>query len=183
MNTYQIMIDLQKIPNDVARIDIEKTGASTIFVRVWKKGFNPDDAGSPAFEDMLDGGSSSMSQICGMVEAQGFSMTMTGSSKARALRGPATRIDFVKQDDGWHIKKFPHGWRASTRPMSDQVKSYEDVMSAVEWCKSHGWSIYDFKGEVIRAWKGKPMPVHTAETIRILRTKHKHDHYDFAYYG
>lgn len=177
------MIDLTKIPSDIARIDIEKTGSSTIFVRVWKNGFNPYDAGAPAFEDMLDGGSASMSQLCAAVEAHGFSVTMTGSSKIRALRGPVTRVDFVKQVDGWHIKKYPHGWLASTRPMSDQVKTHEEVKFAIEWCKSQGWAIYDFKGEVIRAWKGKPMPVHTAETIRSLRIKHPNERYDFAYYG
>lgn len=177
------MIDLQKISKEFARIDIEKVGFTTIFVRVWKNGYNPNDAGAPAFEDMLDAGAFSMSGICATVEAQGFSVTMTGSNKARALRGPVTRVDFVKQSDGWHIKKYPHGWRASTRPMSDQVKSYEEVIAAIEWCRENGWSICDFKGEVIRAWKGKPVPVRDADSIRKIRNKYPNAQYDFRYFA
>ncbi|MBK8467707.1 MAG: hypothetical protein IPL32_17980 [Chloracidobacterium sp.] len=169
------MINLKDIQPDIARIDIERVGETTIFVRVWKVGFNPSDAGSPAFEDMLDGQAESMSGLCSIVEAQGFSITMNGSKKARALRGPVTRIDFVKQVDGWHIKKYPRGWRASTKPMSDVIKSDEEINAAIAWCRTNGWSIRDFRGEIIRAWKGNPVPVHTAETTRRLREKYPND--------
>ncbi|MDD2922132.1 MAG: hypothetical protein PHQ36_07585 [Anaerolineales bacterium] len=167
MNTCKGM-DINKIQPDIARIDIERSGQTMLFVRAWKKGFNPDDAGSPAFEDLID--AISMTQVCAALEAQGFSVTMTSAAQARALRGEVTRVDFVKQTDGWHIKKYPHGWRASTRPMSDVVKSEDEINAAIHWCKEHGWTVRENPG-LSRAWKGKPLPVRTAEAIRQIRTK------------
>ncbi len=176
------MIDLKNISKDIARIDIDRAGLTTIFVRVWKKGFNANDAGYPDFEDMLDGGAESMSQLCATVESQGFSITMNGKSFARALRGEVTRVDFAKQVDGWHIKKYPHGWRASTRPMSDEIKTEDEIKEAIRWCREHGWIVRERNG-YSRAWRDKLMPVHTAEEMRILRLKATPEQRfaDFAY--
>lgn len=176
------MIDLKNLPKDIARLDIERAGFTTIFVRVWKKGFNPDDAGAPDFEELVDGGAESMSQICAAVKAQGFSITMSGSNKARALRGEVTRVDFVKEVDGWHIKKYPHGWRASTLPMSDVVKPEEEIKQAIAWCMENGWIVRENKGHS-RAWKNKLMPVRTREEMRRCRANATPEQRfcDFAY--
>jgi len=176
------MIELKNISKDVARIDLEKVGFTTIFVRVWKKGYNADDAGAPDIEDMLDGGAESMVQLCAAVEAQGFSITMSGMAKARALRGEVTRVDFTKEVDGWHIKKYPHGWRATTRPMSNEIKTEDEIKQAIAWCRDHGWIIRENKG-YSRAWKNKLMPVRTAEETRRLRAKATPEQRfaDFAY--
>lgn len=174
-------MDINKLHQDVARVDIEKAGQTMLVVRAWLKGFSIKDAGAPAFEDMID---VSMLQACKALEDQGFAVTVYTKERVYALRGPITRVDFVRQADGWHIKKFPYGWQASTRPLSDVVKSEEEIRQAIQWCKEQGWTVYDFEGEIIRAWRGKPMPVHNAESIRRLRTKYPHAHqYDFAYYG
>lgn len=164
------MIDLKNISKDIARIDIDRAGFTTIFVRVWKKGFNASDAGAPDFEDMLDGGTESMSQLCAAVEAQGFSITMSGSNKARALRGEVTRVDFAKRADGWHIVKYCYGWTAKTRPMSDVLKSEEEINSAIAWCETHGWTIRKWDSGA-RAWKDKLRPVRDANGIRAMRRK------------
>ncbi len=176
------MFDLKSISKDIARIDIEKVGFTTIFVRVWKRGYNAEDAGAPDIEDMLDGGTSTVPQLCAVVEAHGFSITMSGANKARALRGEVTRVDFVRQVDGWHIKKYPHGWKATTRPMSDVIKSEDEIRQAIAWCREHGWIVRENKG-YSRAWKRKLMPVHTAEEMRRLREKATSEQRsaDFAY--
>lgn len=176
------MIDLKNISKDIARIDIEKIGHTTIFVRVWKEGFDPYDAGAPDFEEMLDGGANTTAQIFSIIEAQGFSITMSGSQKGRALRGEVTRVDFVLEVNGWHIKKYPHGWKATTKPMSDVIKSEDEIKQAIAWCRAHGWIVRENKG-YSRAWKNKIMPVHTAEQMRSLRAKATPEQRfaDFAY--
>lgn len=174
-------MDINKLPKDVARVDIEKAGQTMLSVRVWLKGFSLNDAGSPAFEDMID---ISMLQACKTLEDQGFAVTVYTKERVYALRGPVTRVDFVKQNDGWHIKKYPYGWKASTQPMSDVVKTEEEIKQAIQWCKDQGWTIYDFEGEIIRAWKGKPIPVHDTKSIKKLRAKYpRARQYDFAYHG
>jgi len=175
-------MDIKNIHKDIARIDLERTGNSVLFIRVWKKGYNPDDAGAPAFEEMLDGGIVSTSQICADIEAQGFSITMSGSQKARALRGEVTRVDFVKEVNGWHIKKYPQGWRATTRPMSDVIKAEDEIKQAIIWCRENGWIVRENKG-YSRAWKNKLMPVHTTEEMRRLRANATPEQRfcDFAY--
>lgn len=173
-------MDINKIPPDVARIDVERCGQTMLLVKAWKRGFDPNDAGAPAFEDFLD--AISIFGACDALKAQGFSVTMATQGKARALRGPVTRIDFVKQTDGWHVRKYPAGWTASTHPMSDVVKPESEIREAIQWCRNNGWTVRDFENEIVRAWKGKPEPVHTAETIRRLRAKYPITRkYDFAY--
>lgn len=163
-------MNINKIPPDIARIDIDRASRTVLFIRAWKRGYNPDDAGAPTFEDMLDGRTESTEQICAVLEAQGFSITISSSSKARALRGPTTRVDFVKQADGWHIKKYPEGWRATTRPVSDVVKTEEEIRAAIQWCRENGWIVRENPG-FSRAWKDKLMPVRTAEATRQMRAK------------
>ena len=175
------MTNLQNIPGDIARIDIEQAGFTTIFIRAWKKGFNPDDAGAPDFEELVDAGLMSMSQVCAAVEEFGFSITIRGK-RATALRGPVTRIDFIKQVDGWHIKKYPAGWRAATRPMSDEIKSEEEIKQAIAWCRENDWIVRENPGHS-RAWKHKLLPVHTREEVRRLRANATSEQRfaDFAY--
>lgn len=169
-----------QIPPDTARIDLEKSGQSILFIRLWKKGYNTDDAGAPDKEDLLEG-ALSLNDILAYIENQGFSVTVTGAS-ARCLRGPVTRIDFVKQADGWHLKKFPAGWRATTRPMSDVIKTEDEIKQAIQWCKQNGWTVRENQG-FSRAWKGAPKPVRTAEATRRMRAKATPDQRfaDFAY--
>jgi hypothetical protein len=163
-------MDIRKLPQDIALVDIDRTGETVMFARIWKNGYNVDDAGAPDSEEMFDGKLDSMSMICAALEAQGFSITMNGTSKARALRGPITRVDFVHQSDGWHIKKYCAGWTAKTRPVSDVVKTEEEVNAAISWCDEHKWSVRKWDGGA-RAFRGAPKPVRDANTIRAMRRR------------
>lgn len=167
------------IPADTARIDVDNSIKTLLFIRLWKKGFNTDDAGAPDKEDLLEG--ITLHDVLDFIEKQGFSITVTGAS-ARCLRGPVTRIDFVKQFDGWHIKKYPEGWRAATRPMSDALKAEDQIKQAVQWCKDNGWTVRENPG-FTRAWKGAPKPVRTAEAIKHMRAHATSEQRfaDFAY--
>jgi len=161
-------MEINALPKDIARVDLERTGETVCFMCLWKKGFNASDAGAPAIEEMFDGGSTSMSTLCAALEAQGFSVTMTTSSKARALRGEVTRVDFVKRADGWHILKYCYGWTATTRPVSDVLKTENEINAAIAWCENKGWIIRKWSGGA-RAWKDKLHPVRNANGIRAMR--------------
>lgn len=177
-------MDIKALPKNIARVDIERTGETVVFARLWKQGFNVDDAGAPAIEEMFDGKTESFAQICAALELQKFSVTAYSATRAQALRGPVTRVDFINQFDGWHIKKYPSGWKADTRPMSDVIKTEEEINSAIAWCESNGWTVRKTKTSV-RAFKGVIKPVHDASTIKAMRSRATPDQrfYDFAFDG
>lgn len=161
-------MDIKNLPKDIARVDIDRTGETVMFARIWKSGYRVEDPGAPDVEEMFDGKLESMSMICASLEAQGFSITMSGNSKARALRGPTTRVDFVQRSDGWHILKYCAGWTAKTHPVSDELKTEEEVNAALSWCEKNKWTVRRWQGGA-RAFRGAPKPVRTANEIRAMR--------------
>lgn len=147
----------------ITRIDIERVGATMLSVRQWYEGWiegqapDIDEITSGRIEDLLD-----------QYTKQGFACWMASNAKGRALRGKTTRIDFIRLDDGWHIRKYPYGWTAKTSPLSDETKPDTDIAQAIAWCKANGWTVREWPNGA-RAWKGEIKPIRDTNTIKYLR--------------
>ena len=174
----------------ITRVDLEKVGQSSVIVRSWRAGWNRDDAGAPDVEDFIESGS--IPALLAEYEKQGFTVEMAHAGVGRALRGEITRVDFVREHDGWLVKKFPIGWSAKTRPLTTETKPADfDLESALAWCQSHGWTVYRWDGGA-RAWKGQPKPIRDRATILTMRRKLTESlwkgesdncsHFDLAFY-
>lgn len=151
----------------VARIDLERVG-SMIFVHMWKRGWNCEDAGAPHIEDIITD-ETTIATLLADLEKQGFTCNMFSSSTARALRGHTTRIDFVMIEK-WEIRKYPYGWIASTRPIQIKAATAEEIAVAIKWCEDSGWNVRKYPGGA-RAFLGKVYPVRDATAIRSMRRK------------
>jgi hypothetical protein len=96
---------------------------------------------------------------------------MCDATHGRALRGETTRIDFTQANDGsFHVKNFPYGWTAKTKPISDEIKSESDYEQAILWCVASGWHVRRWPGGA-RAFKGAPQPVRDRASILTMRRK------------
>jgi hypothetical protein len=172
-------------PKPITRIDLEATGGDSRNVRIkqWREGWREGDA--PDL-DILTTEKSIMFHLMDF-EKQGFTCEMASKNLGRALRGKTTRIDLDKLPDGWHYRKFPYGWSAKTKPMSDTVKTEAEVQEILAWCEANGWTVHRINAEKARAWKGAPQPVHDTATILQMRRRaqaEKRDYFvDFAFDG
>jgi hypothetical protein len=93
---------------------------------------------------------------------------MCDQTHGRALRGKITRIDFEIKPDRVHVKKYPFGWTAKTRPIKQYEITPEEYQADLKWLKDHGWSMREWPGGS-RAFKGDPLPVRTGSTIAYMR--------------
>ncbi len=85
-------------------------------VRQWADGWQDGDA--PALDDVeIDKAIMYHLMDC---EKHGFTVEMCDATHGRALRGRTDRVDFIQEADGWHVKKYPHGWTAKTKPTKSQ---------------------------------------------------------------
>jgi hypothetical protein len=155
-----------KLTEKVTRVDIERTEyglIAKIFERGWQVGYDWTDWMQP-----LDGCTiESMLREC---ELAGFTVEMCDNDHGRALRGEITRIDVLRTEKGWDIKKYPYGWSAKTRAITTRTVDEAEADKAVLWLREHGWSVRDFPGGH-RAWKGEVLPVRGASEIRYLRNR------------
>jgi hypothetical protein len=93
---------------------------------------------------------------------------MMDNDHGRALRGEITRVDILQVAGKWSVRKYPYGWTAKTRPISQREMTDAEAATAIAWCKQHGWTVREFPGGA-RAWKGEVKPVRDASTIKMLR--------------
>jgi hypothetical protein len=157
-------------------------------VKEWAEGWKEGD--SPTKESVIKGG-----YIVGILitlEAQGFTCEMADANTGRALRGKVIRVDLVKLPDGWHYRKYPYGWTARTKPMTDEVKTDDEIAQIISWCKGHQWATREWPGG-FRAFMGEPLPVRDTKAIMSMRRKVEADmsqgrasadnrsQFDFAY--
>ena len=148
---------------NITRIDLEVTGEG-IQRKIWYQGWREGDA--PATVDTLD---DPLFQILlEMDKTEHFSVTQFGSNRAQCLRGQITRMDFMQLPAGVNVRKFPYGWTASTRPMTDETKMDFDLDGALTWCKDHGYTVRNFPGGA-RAFLGIPLPIRDRSTILKMR--------------
>jgi hypothetical protein len=151
----------------VTRIDLETTPGSEgkmVMVEQWYEGWT---ATSPC--ELYDQHPGPIASLLGQYERQGYAVWMCDSTHGRALRGEITRMDFIQFGALWQVRKFPYGWTAKTHPLITEQKPTDfDLEAALNWCEQHHWQIRRWPGGA-RAWKGEPMPVRDASTIRYLR--------------
>jgi hypothetical protein len=161
----------------ITRIDLEAVGNDGHLVRVsqWREGWQEGDA--PEVSELVDGKSIMFHMMD--YEKQGYTCEMASVKLGRALRGKTTRIDFIQKEDGWHIQKFPYGWTAKTRPLTDVIKTAEETEAAIVWCEQNRWTVYRINESKARAWRGEPQPVHDAKTIMRMRANAKAEGRDF----
>ena len=153
----------------ITRVDLEKAGTD-IVVKKWYEGWSE---GSPA-DITSNEPRAFLVSILMKLEKEGFTVEMADSEHGRALRGTITRVDIVSLPDGFHYRKFPFGWTARTRPMSDERKTEEEVAEIIGWCKQKGWNVREWPGGY-RAFKGAPMPVRDKASILTMRRKVEQD--------
>lgn len=167
----------------IARVDIERVGASSLIVRTWNEGYSAWDAGQADNEDFLDSGS--IQDILAKYEKQGFVVWMASAGQGRALRGATTRVDIILTGESWVMKKYPHGWSAKTPAIETKNFNQVEADAAVQWLKQNKWTVLEWPGG-FRAFKGKPMPVRDKYAIMSLRRKananHENKMWDFALY-
>ena len=158
------------------RIDIEKNGDG-VLVKAWYAGWQPN---TPANRSGRLPGTSIFAELK-QLEARGYSCTQFDNDHAQALKGPITRIDFVKIGAGVVVKKYPFGWTAHTNPISVKSEGPEfDFEFALNWCRENGWTVHTWP-DGARAWKGEVLPVRTVQAILRLRRQNPHEQADLAY--
>lgn len=160
-----------KIDKKITRIDLEAITDYQTRAKMWPEGWNEGDM--PSGNIVWDG---DIVQLLLELEDMGFTCEMASKELGRALRGKTTRVDLLKKADGWHYLKFPYGWTAKTRPISDEIRTEEEVNEILAWCKAHDWQVYEWTGipgtgflSGARAFKGQPMPVRDAISIKSMR--------------
>lgn len=167
---------------NITRIDIERLGhqpTSPLTIRYWYEGWREGDAAH--YEEMIENGGRIESLLV-EYEKQGFTCEMASNNQGRALRGKITRVDFLKIGPEYHIRKYPFGWSAKTRPIEDKVVAADEWNEAISWVKSNGWTVVVANGNA-RAFRGPAQPVHDTKTILRLRRQFPHTQYDLAVYG
>ena len=169
------------------RIDLEQAGPRQVIVKKWFEGW-----GQTSCFDMMEFEiGTSVPALLAKYEQEGFTVEMASATLGRALRGRITRVDIIKTGNDWTIKKYPYGWTAKTKPLSQKVVTEQESNSAIQWLNENGWTVYSWDGGY-RAWKGAPMPVRDRLSIRNMRIKsneamsngehNPHFHYDLLYY-
>jgi hypothetical protein len=148
---------------EITRIDFERTGTDVIvskWIGKWAEG------SAASMYDYLP--AASIDRLLFECEKQGFTVEMMDNDHGRALRGEITRIDILIVAGKWTVRKFPYGWTAKTRPITEKELSEDQAQIAIAWCKEHGWAVREFPGGA-RAWKGEVKPVRDTATITRVR--------------
>jgi len=162
----------------IERIDLERVGATGIFVRKWYAGYNTDDAGAPDMEDYLQQGS--IQFILAEYEKEGSTVEMASLGKGRALRGPIVRVDILFNGEKWILSKYPKGWTARTRPIESKIVTDVECEAAITWLKLKEWTLIQWEGGY-RAFKGEAKPVRDRAAILALRRKFQEQHVNYRY--
>ena len=167
-------------PKPFERIDLERVGANCLMVRKWFAGYDIHDAGVADSEEFIR--DVSLDRTLAEYEKQGFAVWISRRGLGHAIKGPITRIDILLNDITWTVKKYPRGWKAETKPITTSILNNQDELAgALQWLKDKNWTILEWDGNY-RAFKGKPLPVHDAQTIRQLRRKIPNARYNLAFY-
>lgn len=158
----------------ITRVDIEAIGEGINRVSYWREGWQEGDPY----------GSSELVQKPIMYllmdfEKQGFTCEMCDANHGRALRGKITRIDFVKILKEWRVRKYPFGWTAKTRPLSDVVKTEQQIQDAIAWCEQNGWNVHKNADGSAIAYKGAVKPVTDRSAILRQRRQAQREHRDY----
>ena len=168
-------------PKPVTRVDLEAIGDGITRVSCWREGWA--DGSAPDVSETVEG---TIIRLLMSYEDAGFTCEMASANLGRALRGKTTRVDLELVLGQWRYRKYPYGWTAKTRPISEESKTAEQVAEIVAWCEANGWTVFKRDGQ-IRAWRGEAKPTHDARTIRSMRRRANQDHrdffVDFAYMG
>jgi hypothetical protein len=154
----------------ITRIDLEALDATGQMVRVrqWADGWQEGDA---PVRDNVDFDKSIIRRLMDY-ESQGFTVEMCDATHGRALRGKTERVDFTQEADGWHVRKYPHGWTAKTKPLSHKIMTQADADLALQWCRDNGWNVRTWPSGA-RAFKGEVRPVRDRSAILTMRSKVK----------
>jgi len=168
-------------PKPITRVDLEAVGEGITRVSCWREGWA--DGSAPDVSETVEG---AIIRLLMPYEDAGFTCEMMDQFHGRALRGKTTRVDLELILGKWHYRKYPYGWTAKTRAISDVVKTEEQVAEIVAWCESNGWTVFKRDGQ-IRAWRGDAKPIHDKRTIMAMRRRANNDRRDFftdfAYMG
>jgi hypothetical protein len=151
------------VDRQTTRIDLE-LAENGVIVRTWNGKW--EENSSPVTHTLML--NQSVQRLLMSLEDMGFTCEMCDSSHGRALRGEITRIDIMQVSGKWVVKKYPYGWSAKTRPLTEKQLSDSEAAFAINWCKQNGWTVREFPGGA-RAWKGEVKPVRDAMAIRSLR--------------
>jgi hypothetical protein len=166
----------------ITRIDLERVGTSSIFVRTWTEGWKNDGSTPASSEELIDG---FIPALLSEYEKAGFVVWMASGSQGRALRGKITRVDILFDGTNWKINKYPYGWSAKTPPIESKVASEDMRAGALAWLQINQWTVMECENGH-RAFKGTPYPVRDRATIQHLRRKAQEEHRnytrDFAYW-
>ncbi len=163
------------------RIEINRAGTSYLrqeWFGEWEENT------PPARQDFVVG---TMLKFADEFAADGYSVTLLDAHHLLALGGTITRVDFILMADGWHVKKYPYGWTARTRPVREEVKPIDfNVDEALYWLRQNGWKTRQWEGTPnanagARAFLGKPMPVRDRQSIVQMRDRIGIHHYDYAF--
>ncbi len=152
-----------QITEKTTRIDLETAGQG-VLVSMWNEKWQEGSA--PASSEYFSG--AGIARLLMQAEDQGFTCEMCDPSHGRALRGEVVRIDILEVGKDWVVRKFPRGWTAKTRPLTERTLPAQEAASAIQWCKEHGWQVREFPGGA-RAWKYEIKPIRDASTIQLLR--------------
>jgi hypothetical protein len=149
----------------VTRIDLERNGDLGVIITEWFEGWVEGQIPDTQHYEK----ETTILQSLMMLEREGYAVEMCDPFHGRALRGEVVRIDFINLGGSWHIRKYPRGWTARTRPMHDECQATGfDPEPAIAWCEQHSWNVRRWPGGA-RAFKGEPLPVRDASAIRSMR--------------
>lgn len=149
----------------ITRIDLESINPHLTRVKQWREGWVEGGNTAPDIDQTVQ---VSIYMLLPQYEKQGFTCNMRDRDHGQALRGKTTRIDLIQMPDGWHYRKWPYGWEPKTRPMSEEIKSADEVAQILAWCEAHGWTVRRWPGGA-RAFLGQPKPVRDRAGILAVR--------------
>ena len=118
------------------RVDFERQGTN-VLISTWEG--NWKEGSLPATYDYAE--DTGVERLLFECEKAGFTVEMCDSFHGRALRGDITRVDILKVDGKWLVRKFPHGWTARTRPISERPLTDDEANAAIIWMKSNHWNV------------------------------------------
>jgi hypothetical protein len=153
----------------ITRIDFEVTPEPGVIVRKsWGKGWKPGDL--PTITDLMTE-EFNIYAVLERYEKEGWAVKAMDHTHARALRGDVTRVDLRHNADGtWLVSKWPEGWTAGSRPISEVTYPADwDSQAAIEWLEKQGWTVHTYENEGARAWRGKPEPIRSTSAIWMKR--------------